>query len=227
MKDTPDAHCPSWFLAEMYAFHQKDEEAMREYLQLEKLGYMDHDEQFALGKILYRLKDYGEAITRFERVASLYADDKSFNYYIGMSYMSKGVHDEALRHLIDATKAAPGNGLFFGLWKRRSSGIDDICLHEAIGDCFSNLGQFEMSCEAYRKALSLCSANQRRQEIRNKTARAHVRLADTLLEKDQKQNAIEQLQLALQIDPENSISEAVLRAIAELGEQDSTSTTLP
>jgi tetratricopeptide (TPR) repeat protein len=219
MKKNPDAHCPRWFLAEMYAFHQKNEEARREYFQLEKLGYMDHDEQFALGKILYRLKQYDEAITRFERVASFYPDDKAFNYYMGMSYMARGVHDKALRHLIDATKAAAGDGLFFRLRKRRSSGIDDICLYEAIGDCFSSLGQFEMSAEAYRKALSFYSTSRSRQEIKNKAARSHVCLANLLLEKDRKEEAIGHLRLALQVQPEHSISEAVLRRLTELGVQ--------
>jgi tetratricopeptide (TPR) repeat protein len=161
------------------------------------------------------LEYYDEAITRFERVASLYADDKAFNYYIGMSYMGKSAYDKALSHLTNATEAAPGNGLFFRLRKRRSCGIDDICLHEAIGDCFSGLGQFEMSVEAYRKALSLYSTSSRRQEIRNKAGKDHLRLANLLLEKDRKQEAIMHLQLALNVEPENSIREAVLRILTE------------
>jgi len=197
----PTAHLPRLFLAHLYKDYRKYPEARKEFETLVQQGYKDKSILKALGEICYKLHDYAEAIRHFEPVTLRYSKDKFFNCYLGMSYVYTQEYEKGLPYLIRAEELS----------------LKDGPLCEAIGFAFFELGNFEKSAESYRKALSIGPSSP--VEVRNNAARAHVHLANSLLREGRREEAIRQFRLALEVEPEDSIVQAITRTLTELGEK--------
>jgi tetratricopeptide (TPR) repeat protein len=219
IKQNPSAYSPRWFLADLYKFYQKDKEALIEYQQLDNLGYLDEGQQFSYAEMSYRLNNFDEAIAHFLVIGSYYANDKTYNYYVGMSFVRKALYGEAISYLTRATTGSNKMGPFFTLKRKTAKRIDAMVLYEAIGFCFFNLGKLELSADAYRRALTVNPNSPRALEIRNNTAKAHIHLANQLLAENQNTEAIRQFHLALEIQPQPSISQEILKTLSDLGDK--------
>lgn len=215
----PKAYLPRWFLADTYKYYQKNEEAKKEYIELRRLGYMTHAEQYSIGEVCYRLRDYRSAIEEFEPIAGCYSHDGLFNSYIGMSYFYTGAFERALPHLVQAAELPKRRGLLSWLKKGLEPETRQGYLYMNIAYCFFNLGQFEKAAEYYRKALLLERSGPRFQEVIDNAAIAHINVANKLLQENKIDEAVAQFHMALELEPENSIVQAISKTLNDIREQ--------
>lgn len=190
LRKNPKAYSPRWFLAELYRYRQKNEEAKREYFELGKLGYTTDKDQLRLGQVLFRLEDFKGVIEVMAPVIDKYPTDKNANWYLGISYFRRNEFQEAILYLENAIKA----------------GIRRYEDYGNLGYSYDRLGQLDKAIEAYRKALALKpdSGN-----VRRNMALAHLKNAQALVAKNL-EAAEREVQMALDVDPANAEAIALL-----------------
>lgn len=197
----PEDHFARWVLAELYKDNSRYDKAKAEFQVLVEQGYKTPSVIKALGEVCYNLQDYSGAAYHFEQVESHYSRQKLFNYHLGMSHLYGQTFEKALPYLIRAEELSLKKGP----------------IYEAVGFCFFQLGNFEKSAEWYQKALSFSPSSP--VEVRNNAARAHIHLANELLQAGKRAEACVQFRAALALRPEDSVVQAVVRTLTELGEE--------
>jgi tetratricopeptide (TPR) repeat protein len=135
----PMAYAPREFLADTYRFYKKHEEAKREYLEIERLGYMTDRDRMNFAEVLYRLNEHRAVINTLSSIIEKYPKQVNANWCLGMSYMKTGEFGEAAQYLSQAEVA--GNKRFEDYWR--------------IGYCYARTKQYSKALSAYEKALAL------------------------------------------------------------------------
>ena len=139
IKKYPMAYSPRWFLAQLYKDYKKNEEAKKEYEEIQLLGYMTDKDRIDFGEVLFRLENYQGAIQTLISVIDKYPRHKNANYFLGINYMKKEEFEKASVYLEKVILA--GSRRYEDYWH--------------LGFCFGNSGQLEKAREAYQNALIL------------------------------------------------------------------------
>lgn len=139
IKRNPEASYPRSFLADLYRFYEKNEEAKQEYMELKHLGSMTDSDILGLGEVLFRLQDYQGVIETLSPIINKYPRHKNANWYLGRSYMERGDYQKAATY-------------FEKVILYRSKRYKDYWY---LGYCYDAVGKLEDAKEAYLKALSI------------------------------------------------------------------------
>jgi len=175
------AYLPRMFLANLYKDHLKNEEAKREFTEIRRLGQLTDQDRLNLGEVLYRLKDYQEAIEALTPVIERYRNEKHANWYLGISYFEIGNFGRARVYL----ERAVARGV-----QRR----DD---YWRLGVCYDRLGELQKATDAYVEALKDRSDSE---DLKQNLASVYVRIGKSLMERNPEQ-AKRELRKALELRP--------------------------
>lgn len=148
LRRNPEASFPMSFLADLYRFYEKNEEAKQEYMKLKHLGSMSDSDRLGLGEVLFRLEDYHGVIENASPILDKYPKRKNANWYLGRSYMKIGEYQKAAIYMENVILA--GSKRYEDYWH--------------LGDCYHYTGQFKKAREQYSKALSLNPGSQELKE---------------------------------------------------------------
>jgi tetratricopeptide (TPR) repeat protein len=217
LKRHPTETLPRSFLASLYQDYVKYPEARQQYEILLAQGYEKDSVLKSLGEICYRLEDFNAAVKYLEIIESRHRNDKYFNYYIGVSLMCLDQTEKALPYLLRAKQLSSKKPRLMQLLEEHR--FPKSNLYAALGYCFLRAGQFANSAKFYQKALSLNPDGPNSLQMRNDAATAHIHLANGLLQEFKVAEAVEQFHLALELEPEESIVQAISRTLNELGEE--------
>jgi len=192
LKRNPEASYPRSFLADLYRFYGKNEEAKQEYMELKHLSYMKDSDILGLSEVLFRLEDYQGVIETLALIIDKYSRHKNANWYLGISYMKKEDYQKAVVYLEKVISV--GKKRYEDYWH--------------LGFCYDRLGQFEKAHGAYYKALAMKDSKELRQNI----ASVHIRIAQSFLDADLN-SAERELKKALDVYPGNAEAIRVLEGI--------------
>jgi len=217
LKSHPEAYLPRLFLGSLYSDYQKYSEARNEYEALLKQDYRNETVLGALGEICYRLADFSAAVKYLEEIETRRMNDKYLNYYIGASLMSLDQTEKALPYLLRAKELSSKKTKLIEFPEEYRFSKSNLCA--ALGYCLLRTGRFAESAKFYREAISLNPTGSNALQMKNDAATAHIHLANGLLEQSQTKQAVEQFHLALELEPEDSIVDAITRTLNQLGEE--------
>lgn len=192
----PTAYLPRMSLANLYKDYSKNQDAKREFLELERLGCMTDNDRLDYGQVLYRLEDFTGVVQVVVPVIDRFPRVKNANWYLGASYEKEGQFEKAAEYIQKAIHA--GLGSYETYWH--------------LGYCYHRLGRFELAVEAYERAYRIRSDSV---ELRKAIALACVEMGRSLLAKDTKQ-ATHQFKKALRFDPADQEARRALTGLGSL-----------
>lgn len=201
LRKNPTAYSPRWFLAELYRYYQKNEEAKREYLELRKLGYMTDKDRLRFGQVLFRLQDFQGVTEVMAPVIDKSPRDKNTNWYLGISYLKQNELEKAVMYLERAINA----------------GIRRYEDYGNLGYCYDRLGEFDKATEAYSAALALRPDSR---EVRRNMALVYLKTAQPSVPGNL-EAAERAVQKALDVDPGNAEALTLLEKLDQLKKQSS------
>lgn len=135
----PGAYLPRICLANLYKDHSKDEMAMREFLEIQRLGCLSGRDSLDFAQVLYRLEDFRAVVETLEPVADRFPHERNAQWYLGASYERLGRFDKAAEYIQSAISA--GLRAYEAFWH--------------LGYCYHRLGEVESALGAYEQALVL------------------------------------------------------------------------
>lgn len=196
IKKNPQAYFPRSSLADLYRFYQKNEEAKKEYQEIQCLGLTKDSDLLGLSEILYRLKDYQGVIETLAPIIDKYPKHKNANWYLGVSYMEKEDYQNAIVYL--ERLITIGRGRYMDYWH--------------LGYCYSHTDNIEKAEEAYKKALSMKPDSK---ELKKNLTSIYIRKGQSLLNSNLKESEM-YFKKALALDPDNPDAIEMLNEIKRM-----------
>lgn len=163
-------------------------------------------------KLISQFEDVGQAIMTLERLKEVYPDRYYIYFYLGLCYLRKEAHKEALTYFEKALKLNPEEedissiycyiGIYYkdlGDYKQAIDYLNKAKEYDAevkeiynlLGFCYFKLKEHEKSIQNFRKVVDLDPAS----------AIDYANIASNLKEMGNIKEAIRFYQLALDIDP--------------------------
>jgi tetratricopeptide (TPR) repeat protein len=135
----PTAYTPRAFLADVYRFHGKTQEARREYEELFVLGSISNRDKLRFAEVLFKLGDFRRVIEISEPIIAAYPRHINANWYLAMSFMETRNYAQAAKYFKNSISA--GNRRYKDYWR--------------LGFCLARAVRFMEACEAYKAGLAL------------------------------------------------------------------------
>jgi tetratricopeptide (TPR) repeat protein len=201
LRKNPNAYIPRWFLAGLYHYYKKYEEAKREYQELQQRGYLKEKDCLNMAEILCILGFYEDVKKILTPIIDRCVNHKSANWSLAVSYMKTEEFNKAAVYF--ERLIAAGSRRYEDYWD--------------LGFCYSHLGDFEKAKEAYSKALSIKPDSK---ELRENLAFAYIGIGQTLagggIERSDLAGAEAAFRKALDINPGNPTAMKLIKNTQEM-----------
>jgi tetratricopeptide (TPR) repeat protein len=158
-------------------------EALAEYLQALKLRPENPGVSFAVGRILWKMNRFDEAVSYLEKELALNSHHGLANYYLGNIFLSRAEYEKALKYLDAAVRAQPGlvqahrdRGRALASLKRYDDAIlafqrvvdvnpEDSSIHALMATAYRAMGRLE---DAKRSGLIAQQLSEKRRRMPGK-----------------------------------------------------------
>jgi tetratricopeptide (TPR) repeat protein len=184
----PDSSDALYMLGFVLNRQNRPAESLASYTKAAAITRPMADDLKVVGLDYALLDDYADAIKWLEKAVALDRDNKDAWYYLGRAYYTKSRFLEARKAFLTVLDLDPR----------------DDKAENNLGLIFESSGQPDAAIEAYRKAIAWQEASPHRSE------QPYVNLGNLLMEQDRTAEAVEPLEKAVALAPDNAFCHLTL-----------------
>lgn len=221
----PDYALAHYSLGVIWEKRGKDERAREHYEQAVSADPGLREALFNLGMLYSRNSMFVEAISTLVEVRALAPDSVPTRLALAELYRKTGQHEASLEEIAEAEKLASPNAMTFlqsGLTLLALDRIDEaedsfrrgLDLEQDDTDLLLGLAEAQLRAESFREAELTV------RQVLDKTPSSSVarfKLGVILAAMNRNETAVEELQKALQLDPDPPLAKAIAKLLERLG----------
>lgn len=193
-------------LALLYHRQEQNEKAIVMLKRLVRLDPMNFNANYLLGLNYYRQKNYSEMVAAYNRAVAVKPDLADAHYNLGMAYYYQTRYDLAIEALKKAVTLNPKDGEAFNLLGQAQSAAAE--LHLQNGTLAIAKEQYNEAIAEFQKVLQIDATHHKAKALLEDSERklkeeyeAHMLLAGKFYRDKRLEDAYNEYELALRLDP--------------------------
>jgi len=190
----------------LYHRCKQDDKAIQVLERLVELDPMNFNANYLLGLSYYREKKYSKMVAAYNRAIAVKPDLADAHYNLGMAYYYQTRYDMAIVALKKAVTLNPKDAEAFNLLGQAQTAAVEMHLQQ--GSLYIAKEQYNDAISEFQKVLQIDAANHKAKALLQDTERklheeftAHLRLADKFYKDGRLEDAYNEYEQALKLDP--------------------------